>query len=194
MREEKADQATDQTPHTLTTDPEQPRSRRASQRNISRSRSRSRRAPVTDKGQASSTDDLARLALPSPGLAEATRIAPERYASFLPSPKSEYSSFGDLPTPRIAVDGTATSRPQSPETLIPTTDTLSTRPTRGGIAYPFSLKVEGGDRNVNASTATLQSVNVEDGEGIANVVGSEKDKKVERPVVERFETAPEVQR
>jgi hypothetical protein len=53
------------------------------------------------------------------------------------------------------------SRPESPATEIPVTDTLSVRPTRGGVAYPFRLKVEGDDRDVNASTLTLQSVNVE---------------------------------
>lgn len=105
-------------------------------------------------------EDLTRLnslAPPVPGFAEATRIAPERKASSL-DVDSGPSSRG-APTPGITIEDLF--RPQSPETLIPVTDTLSTRPTRGGVAYPFRLKVEGDDRDVNASTLTLQSVNVE---------------------------------
>jgi hypothetical protein len=55
-------------------------------------------------------------------------------------------------------------------TLIPDTDTLTTRPTRGGVAYPFSLKVEGEGRQANASMLTLQSVNVNTGEERGNDV------------------------
>lgn len=115
----------------------------------------------------------------------------------MPSPRSELSST-DVMTPGIVIDDF--SRPQSPETLIPATDGLSTRPTKGGIAYPFSLKVEGDGREVNASTVTLQSVSVEtpttetpnpiqpnsDPEPAATPVAEEK---VERPGVERFVTA-----
>lgn len=137
-----------------------------------------------------------------PGLADATVIAPERKASPLPSPRSEVSSAG-LFTPNIVISADSdTDRPQSPETLIPATDTLTTRPIRGGVAYPFSLRVEGKDAgDANASTLTLQSVSVatpaveefskEDkelgapvDEGISNDV-----KEVERPGVERFVTA-----
>lgn len=169
-----------------------------------RSRSHSRISNVTDKGQISaSLEDLNHLAPPNPNLADATRCAPERKASPLPSPTSEISSPGisAAVTPGIVIEDL--SRPQSPETLIPPTDTLSTRPTRGGIAYPFSLKVEGEGREVNASTITLQSVSVQDGEGIASAVASSSplvetekkadikapDEKVDRPPVERFVTA-----
>jgi hypothetical protein len=103
-----------------------------------------------------------------------------------------------------------TSRPQYPATEIPITDTLSVRPTRGGVAYPFRLKVEGDDRDVNASTLTLQSVNVEspwaggpeDGSagffpgGVEQELEKEEEKDIEavkqneeRPGVERFFTA-----
>jgi len=176
----------------------------------SRSTSRSKYSNVTDVGQTgASTDDLVRLnslAPPVPGLAEATRIAPERKPSNLDH-GNEPSNLG-VSTPGVTAPGIVvedSSRPQSPETLIPATDTLSTRPTRGGIAYPFRLKVDGENRDVNASTLTLQSVNVETpraeefDEGATagttdNPVerAAEKDNdesKEERPGVERFFTA-----
>jgi hypothetical protein len=75
--------------------------------------------------------------------------------------ESAYATETDagMASPGVVVQDV--SRPQSPATEIPVTDTLSVRPTRGGVAYPFRLKVEGDDRDVNASTLTLQSVNVE---------------------------------
>ncbi|CAO2658329.1 Nn.00g060520.m01.CDS01 [Neocucurbitaria sp. VM-36] len=124
---------------------------------MQRSRSHSRHAAVTDKGQTgTSMDDLAKIAPPAPGLAEATALAPERRASPLPSPTSELKS-PDFPPPGVIVS----DNPQSPHTLIPATDTLTTRPTKGGVAYPFSLKVDGPEgKDVNASTLTLESVNI----------------------------------
>ncbi|KAF2713812.1 alpha/beta-hydrolase [Pleomassaria siparia CBS 279.74] len=132
----------------------------------SRSGSRSRYSNVADTGQVGmSTNDLIRLnslAPPIPGFAEATRIAPERKTSGMntdnqPDDSTEVVTNG-VSTPDIVIDDI--TRPHSPITLIPVTDTFSTRPTRGGVAYPFRLKVEGDDRDVNASTLTLQSVNV----------------------------------
>jgi hypothetical protein len=122
-----------------------------------RSRSHSRHSAVTDKGQTEvAMDDLSKIVSAPPGLAEATTLAPERSVSPLPSPMSELSSPG-LPPPGIVVS----DNPMSPDTLIPVTDTLSTRPTAGGIAYPFSLKVDGPEgKDVNASTLTLASVNI----------------------------------
>lgn len=124
--------------------------------NIGRSRSRSRHSAVTDKGQTGvPMDDLPTMELPTPGLADATTLAPERSASPLPSPVSELDSAG-LPPNIILSDN-----PTLPSTIIPDTDTLTTRPTAGGIAYPFSLKVDGpGGKDVNASTLTLASVNI----------------------------------
>jgi hypothetical protein len=122
----------------------------------SRSRSHSRHSTVTDQGQADiSLENLSTLAPIAPGLAEATRIAPERKDSPLPAlPSTEPNTFSP---PGIVVS----DHPQSPATLIPSTDGSSTRPTKGGIAYPFSLKVDGAERqDVNASMLTLQSVNV----------------------------------
>jgi len=99
---------------------------------------------------------LSNIAPPVPGLAEGTTIAPERRASPLPSPTSELSS-PILSPPGIVVS----DNPQSPPTLIPATDSLSTRPTKGGIAYPFSLRIDGSEgKDVNASTLTLQSMNI----------------------------------
>lgn len=143
----------------------------------SRSRSRSRRATITDQGQTgplTSVEQLSHLAPPDPGLAEATRIAPERQASALAVPENETPTLG------IAVQKADMSRPASPpETLIPATDTLSTRPTRGGIAYPFRLKVEGGDRDVNASTVTLQSMGGMEGEDAEKSGNADLEKEAE---------------
>lgn len=137
-------------------------------------------------------ENLSHLAPPTPTLADATVIAPERDGSH------------GAPTPTLILPAEA-DRPQSPPTIIPATDTLSTRPTRGGVAYPFRLKVEGEEGNANASTLTLQSVHVgtpgleEEGKGMAHVSGDadalenkkEDDAKGEaqRPGVERFVTA-----
>jgi hypothetical protein len=190
VREEKADHAPDVEPSTTTAEPTDgafetpsteapptpppksnrrtfPRNRALSlPRHPSRSRSHSRHSNVTDKGQiGASIEDLNRLA-PPPNLAEATQCAPERKASPLPSPMSEFSA-----PPGIVVEDL--SRPQSPETVVPGTDGLSTRPFRGGIAYPFSLRVEGEGREVNASTITLMSVGV--GSPGANPGLEEKD-------------------
>lgn len=169
-----------------------------------RSRSHSRHSAVTDKGQAgASVENLAQIAPPAPGLAEATVLAPERRASPLPSPTSELSSPG-FPPPGIIVS----DNPQSPHTLIPATDTLTTRPTKGGVAYPFSLKVDGPDgKDVNASTATLESVNITTpaavevpqhekelgakGGGVVSGIGTVNEQVLaeERPGVERYFTA-----
>ena len=169
MREEKADNAADepessnvperdQLPADGATESKRRRNRTSglAAPNVRRLRSRSRHSAVADQGQIGpSADDLSKLAPPVPGLAEATAIAPERQASALPSPTSATSS--SAPPPDIIVS----DDPQSPYTLIPATDTLSTRPTKGGVAYPFSLKVGGATgKHVNASTLTLQSVNI----------------------------------
>jgi hypothetical protein len=158
---------------------------------------------VTDEGQTSTElDELEQIAPPIPGLAEATVIAPERDASALPSPATEPASPG-LPTPNIVVwgdDQGTKERPQSPETMIPATETFSTRPTRGGVAYPFRLKVDGKDgHDVNASTLTLQSVNIttpnvesfseEDKQLGGGEVESSAHTETERPGMERFVTA-----
>ncbi|KAF2438126.1 alpha/beta-hydrolase [Karstenula rhodostoma CBS 690.94] len=197
-REEKADQSqsleADSSQPTTTdglSDPtSEPPTRRNPNKHLApapptRPRSRSRHSNVTDRGQiTASMENLAHLAPPTPSLADATILAPERDGS------------NGAPTPSLVLpDGG--ERPQSPPTLIPTTDTLSTRPTRGGVAYPFTLRV-GGEGGANASMLTLQSVNlaspgleqgkelgVVEGEGTEQVV----EKGGERPGVERFETA-----
>lgn len=135
------------------------------------------------------------LAPPIPGFADATVLAPERTNSAAPTPATELAS--PLGTPGILVSGPITpeeDETKAPDTVIPPTDTLTTRPTRGGIAYPFRLKVDGKHfEDANASTLTLESVQVltpglegEAGDGEGNDV--EKDK-VERPGTERFYTA-----
>jgi len=173
VREEKADQnpdteASTSAPHpantptdgTTESKPTRSRANNLTAPAVKRSRSHSRHSAVTDKGQTGlPMDDLSKIDLPTPGLADATTLAPERSASPLPSPTSELSSPGvgvGIP-PNIIVS----DNPDNSSTIIPETDTLTTRPTAGGIAYPFSLKVDGPDgRDVNASTLTLASVNV----------------------------------
>lgn len=99
-------------------------------------------------------------------------------------------------------------------TVVPATETRSTRPTRAGVAYPFKLKVEGEDeggawRRLNASTVTLDSVSLGDGDAAAvgDGLGGEirvgedglggggraerREDRLERPGVERFVTARE---
>ncbi|KAF1829665.1 alpha/beta-hydrolase [Decorospora gaudefroyi] len=171
VREQQADQSTDQPePHKSVEDPDDPaidgaadskpkRSRTGlSAPDVKRSRSRSGHTAVVDQDQTGlPMDDLSRIALPTPGFADATTLAPERSASPLPSPISELSSAGIISPPGIIVS----DNPMSPNTLIPATDTLTTRPTKGGVAYPFSLKVDGAEgKDVNASTLTLASLNI----------------------------------
>ncbi|OAF99984.1 alpha/beta-hydrolase [Paraphaeosphaeria sporulosa] len=212
-REEQANQSSEADPQQSTaagasttdgpsnTNPPPPPSPRASRRSKSkhlapasapstRSRSRSRHSTVTDRGQiTASTDELAQLA-PPPTLAHVTVLAPERDGS------------NGAPTPTLVLsDGSnGQERPQSPPTLIPATDTLSTRPTRGGVAYPFTLRVgddAGGD--ANASMLTLQSVNLgspgleEETKELVAIGGEpELEQSVERPGVERFVTAADI--
>jgi hypothetical protein len=79
----------------------------------------------------------------------------------------------------------------SPLTIVPESDTLSSRPTRNGVAYPFKLQVEGAGKGVNASTLTLNSVNEGVVEDEALEEKDKKDMEVERPDVERFVTTSE---
>ncbi|KAH8637217.1 hypothetical protein IG631_09052 [Alternaria alternata] len=214
VREKKADQNPDtevstsveDPAHTLdgaaSSKPERSRATGLAAPDVKRSRSRSRHSAVTDQGQTGvPMDDLTKIEsiVPHPGLADATTLAPERSASPLPSPTSELGSPG-LP-PNIIVS----DNPGNDSTIIPATDTLTTRPTAGGIAYPFSLKVDGPDgKDVNASTLTLASVNittppaVDDAQNEEKQLGSmeavtetvnEQILKEERPHVERYFTA-----
>ncbi|KAL5114505.1 hypothetical protein ACEQ8H_007595 [Pleosporales sp. CAS-2024a] len=97
-----------------------------------RTRSRSRHSAVTDRGQANgSTEALTEMSGPK-GSGRGTNARPGMVVS---------SDDAD-----------------SPATLIPATDGSSTRPTKGGIAYPFSLRLAGKD--ANASMVTLNSVGI----------------------------------
>lgn len=112
---------------------------------------------MTDRGQVNTSEDdlqklssqFSRVAPPDSGLAEATVIAPERTHSGLPPQMT-----GSAQTPGVIVS----DEPTSPPTIVPDTEGTSTRPSKGGIAYPFSLKVDGQGHRANASTVTLQSV------------------------------------
>lgn len=215
--------------------PRSPRSPRKSFKNSllppSRSRSRSHHSTVMYQNQTSSTSSpdlaLSHLAPPIPGYADATVLAPERTNSALPTPAIETSRTLDGAVPDTRDDGKAENENASvevdaPDTLIPPTDTLTTRPTRGGVAYPFRLRVDGEEgREVNASTLTLASMQVgtpaaidddakmelqRDGAvGVADdaaVVPKDAEKeengaeegenRAERPVPERFFTAVDV--
>lgn len=115
-------------------------------------------------------------------LAGATQIVPVRKASPLPSPTSEISS----PTgPVFSPPGIVVSdHPDAPATLIPATDGSSTRPTKGGIAYPFSLQAGG----ANASMLTLDSVGITTPPAV-DVQQSEKEPGNIDPVIEPVKEA-----
>jgi hypothetical protein len=134
VREKQADEANDgvgpsttaQVPNHTKTDgaadskPKRGRTMGLSAPGMKLSRSHSRHSAVTDKGQVEvPMEDLSKIVSAPPGLAEATVLAPERSASPLPSPRSELNN----PPPGIVVS----DNPMSPDTLIPATDTLSTR-------------------------------------------------------------------
>ncbi|RMZ68676.1 acetyl-hydrolase [Pyrenophora seminiperda CCB06] len=213
VREKKADQ-TGEEPSVTVQDPETPvpdsaahvkpkRSRGIGliSPSMRRARSNSRHSAVTDRGQIVESQDpmpdqdFSKLAPPAPGLADATILAPERSASAVSSLDSQNQD--ELQPTIITSDN-----PALPNTLIPATDTLTTRPTAGGIAYPFSLKVDGPDgKDVNASTVTLASVNIATPPATAEPQiemlpestehGSVNEQvlKEERPGVERYFTA-----
>lgn len=102
-------------------------------------------------------------------------------------------------SPEFSAPGIVISdHPESPATLIPVTDGSSTRPTKGGIAYPFSLSVAGQD--ANASMLTLDSVGIatppavdvphSDKElGAIDPVVEPSNESGDRPTAERFYTA-----
>lgn len=130
----------------------------------SQMRSRSRHSTVTDRGQINKSEDdleklsreFSRVAPPSSGLAEATMIAPERSHSGLPPQMTAPAETTGAETLGIIIS----DEPTSPPTVVPETDGTSTRPSKGGVAYPFSLKVDGQGHRANASTVTLQSVQI----------------------------------
>jgi hypothetical protein len=138
---------------------------------------------VTDKGQANASgDDLSNTVPPLPRLAEATDVTSDRKASPLPSPDGELSNPS---SPTFSPPGMVVSAdPQSPVTLIPATDGSSTRPTKGGIAYPFSLKINDTEnKGSNASMITLDSVGITTPPAV-DIPHSEKELGLIAPMVE----------
>ncbi|OCL03697.1 alpha/beta-hydrolase [Glonium stellatum] len=136
------------------------------------SRSRSHHSTVTDRGQADADiEHLEHLAPPTPGYAEATPAATP------------------LEIEKQTTLASSKSRPRSPPTIVPQSDTHSVRPTRDGIAYPFKLAVEGEGRDVNASTVTLNDL--QDDRITEEDISSEDTEKADRPGIERFVTAQE---
>lgn len=149
------------------------------------SRSRSRSRSVMDEGQANSS-----LQLPS-------------------------TEDGRPQTPtNLNLDAVPAGATVVGNTIIPASDLTTSRPTAGGIAYPFKLKVKDAEeiRSGNASMMTLESekrpISVDGpatpaletpgvatpGDETQNIVESgEVKKEVERPPgPERFETAREI--
>ena len=156
----------------------------------SRTRSRSYSRSVKDEGQVSTSTTA--LPITDTNGAPASQ-APQDLASSILNP--------DAIPPGATVIG---------NTIIPATETTSTRPTAGGIAYPFKLKVADAEdvRSSGASVLTLESavrpvspmlapeINKEgelsNGIETPGVVGAEEKVGLERPPgPERFETARE---
>ena len=124
--------------------------------------------------------------------------------------RADHSSNAPSST-RHSSAGPSTPNP----TVIPPSDTLSTRPTRDGIAYPFKLQTGDEGKDVNASTVTLNGTPLDgsdsgsnDGQPltpndhVVDALGIGKgtdmngtmvaaDGPALRPHVERFETARE---
>lgn len=154
-------------------------------------RAASHHSAVTDKGQAGPGNEATAVASPkSPALDD-----------FLSS-MSAHSVPAVVPALN-AVPGT--------DTVVPDSNTLSTRPTREGVAYPFKLKLYKDGEGANASMVTLQSTmpsgtpgerSVRISEDLVRAIdkegGSEAeekqstDGKAERPQPERFVTANEL--
>ncbi|KAF2202928.1 alpha/beta-hydrolase [Delitschia confertaspora ATCC 74209] len=189
VREKVADETAEQRIIETVEEPGNTENRTQAMQAKSKTRERSRHSAVTDQGQTSTLEaeelDHALLTPNAPSDQEGMRKA-----SPLPSPMSEI-----VVTP--AVEGDDVQRPTSPPTVVPFSDTLSTRPTRGGVAYPFRLNVEGGGRDVNASMVTLQSLSVE-GEGNkaedSEVEGGEwrpRKDGVEAPVLDKLDSSAE---
>jgi hypothetical protein len=82
----------------------------------------------------------------------------------------------DSPEQSIPSPQEAKMNASDPPTIVPDSNTLSTRPTREGIAYPFKLKVDKDESDdINLSTVTLNSLKPDDGMGeTANGVKAEE--------------------
>ena len=212
MREKKADQTGEEPsitvhePESLVADgavdvkPKRSRGMGLIYTSMRRPRSHSRHSTVTDRGQTTESqdpmpnNDLSKIAPPAPGPADAAALTPERSASAVSLSLNSETHDGQIII--------TSHNPALPSTLIPATDTLTTRPTAGGIAYPFSLKVDGHEgKDVNASTLTLASVNITTPPAVDDpqiemptesmVHGSVNEQvlKEERPGIERYFTA-----
>ncbi|KAI8931495.1 hypothetical protein NX059_011161 [Plenodomus lindquistii] len=209
VREEKADSTVDQASHTPVQEgalerkdglkPRRSRNGGLTAPRATRSRSNSRHHPVNDEGQTGdSAEDVSSYVPPLPGQPGSEAEIPAGQISPL---SSQNDSLNDAPNhlPGIIIS----DNPQSPPTIIPATDRSSTRPFKGGIAYPFSLKVDGRpEQYFNASTVTLQSMEIatppavdipqETKElGAAGSATESVNEQIlrERPGVERFVTA-----
>ncbi|KAF2760387.1 alpha/beta-hydrolase [Pseudovirgaria hyperparasitica] len=119
-------------------------------RNKSRSKSRPRRpkigasvgshrSNVTDQGQGNEGSDGQMVAVQN----TPSHLSPSGSPNAFPA-------ISPLPSNGPVVPGT--------DTVVPDSNTLSTRPTREGVAYPFKLRLAKDGEPVNASTLTLQSV------------------------------------
>ncbi|KAF2091386.1 alpha/beta-hydrolase, partial [Saccharata proteae CBS 121410] len=105
----------------------------------------SRHSAVTDRGQ---TDAVPLDAVPT------TASAPAATESTETETATAIAGGAGLTTPNIIVSADPSSAP----TILPPSDTTSTRPTAAGIAYPFKLATS--NHRPNLSTVTLQSLGI----------------------------------
>ncbi|KAJ9661578.1 hypothetical protein H2201_006434 [Coniosporium apollinis] len=177
---------------------------------------RSRHRSVTDEGQARPSIDPRYTSIPPPHATSTSSptSSPTSPADRcgLPGGAPSASEARYPPTLPIDLTGAAGAAPLETDvdvddvsTVVPATETRSTRPTWAGVAYPFKLRVEGvdegsGGKELNASTVTLDSVSLGEGGGegageessrTSEKAGAGDDSRPERPRVERFVTARE---
>lgn len=130
----------------------------------SRRRSHSMRRTVTDEGQSQTTTGMSEDSPDTgsdfaPGHVTASAIGPAAAAAAAGSGNTDpvaaqQAANENRHGPAIVIDS-AHAAEGAPPTIVPASDTGSTRPTREGIAYPFKLSM--GHHRPNPSTTTLMS-------------------------------------
>ncbi|MCJ1393269.1 hypothetical protein MMC18_006141 [Xylographa bjoerkii] len=205
-REEKADRNLDTAVVTPETDGGNARPVNSSAK-LSEPRSRSRRRKVSDQGQTTFGRDEDFGSVPSSK--ELLRRRDEENDAFHPSTDSNLLSTTYVPLPRSpgeenekALGGEDGTQPDEEGIGMARSASGKIRPTKGGVAFPFSLGTKLDEEGGNASTVTLtgQSGIVRNsGDGERGVDGGKGDdsqsaeeaakEEGKRPEMERFETA-----
>ncbi|MCJ1403222.1 hypothetical protein MMC11_006445 [Xylographa trunciseda] len=172
-------------------------------------RSRSRRKTVADQGQTTSGHDEDFTSDPSNG--EVLRRQTDENEAFHPPSDSNLLSPRYVPLPRTPADESTTALSgendgQHDGQVVGMARSASgrIRPTKGGVAFPFSLGTKLDEEGRNASTVTLTgqsgivaSVENEDWEGDGDKINGPRSAEGaaagvdKRPEVKRFETAKE---